>query len=103
VKDDKFDGPIIMKMKRVTAVVLGLFLLLIGSLSSVAGDNWLNLSPRDKERVQRNKDRWERMPPQDKERLREEWKRWEQMPKDRRDRIKQRYDEQQRRDRDRGD
>jgi len=77
---------------------------LMASLSSAAGDNWLNLSPRDKERVQRNKDRWERMPPQDKERMREEWKRWEQMPKDRRDRIKQRYDEQQqRRDRDRGD
>jgi hypothetical protein len=89
-----------VKKQNVAAMVLG-FLLLVGAGSaSAAGDNWLNLTPKEKERVRRNLDRWERLPPQDKERLREEWDRWNKLPQDRRDRIKQRYD-QQRRDRDR--
>jgi len=86
--------------RNITAVVLGLFLMLVATPASAAGDNWPNLSPKEKERVRRNIDRYEKLPPQDKERLREEWDRWKKFPQDRRDRIKQRYDE-QRRDRDR--
>lgn len=89
-----------VKKQTVAAVVLGFFLVAVGGAASAAGDNWLNLTPKEKERVRRNIDRWERLPPQDKERLREEWDRWKKLPPDRRDRIKQRYDE-QRRERDR--
>lgn len=61
-----------------------------------ADDNWRNLSPREKERVQRNYQRWQSLPPQDKEHLREEWNRYRSLPKEQQERIKQRYNDQRR-------
>jgi hypothetical protein len=91
-----------MKMRKTTAWVLGLFLLLAAGPAAAANDDWRNLSPREKDRIRRNYQRWENLPSQDKEHLREEWNRWQRLPQDRRDRLKQRYDEQRgNRDRDR--
>jgi len=60
------------------------------------GDNWRNLSPREKDNVLRNYQRWQNLPPSDKEHLREEWNHWQALPQDRRDQLKQRYEEQRR-------
>ena len=91
----------LVKKRNITALVFGLFLMATAVPAWGAEDNWLHLTPQEKDRVRRNIDRWEKLPPQDKERLREEWDRWKKFPQDRRDRIKQRYDEQRRsRDRD---
>jgi hypothetical protein len=92
-----------MKARHITAIVLGSFLLLTADLTLAAGDDWRNLSPKDREKVRQNIDRWEKLPPRDKDRVREARKYWDGLPKDQRDQIRQRYDEQRRRDRDRGD
>jgi Protein of unknown function (DUF3106) len=92
-----------MKARHITAIVLGSFLLLTAELTLAAGDDWRNLSPKDRERVRENIDRWQKLPPRDKDRVREARKYWDGLPKDQRDQIRQRYDEQRRRDRDRGD
>ena len=79
---------------------MALGLLLLQPLSSWAldgGDNWRNLSPKERENVQKNYRRWQNLPPQDKEHLREEWDRWQNLPKDRRDQLKNRYDDLRRR------
>jgi hypothetical protein len=92
-----------MKSRNVTAILLGTFLLLSAERTLAAGDDWRNLSPKDRERVRENIDRWQKLPPRDKDRVREARKYWDGLPKDQRDQIRQRYDEQRRRDRDRGD
>jgi len=85
-----------MKTRHIAAFVFGISLLSIAGPALALQDNWVNLAPKEKERVLRNYDRWRNLPPQDKERLREEFDRWKQLPKDRRERIKQRWDEQRR-------
>jgi Protein of unknown function (DUF3106) len=92
-----------MKARDITAIILGSFLLLTVELTLAAGDDWRNLSPKERERVRQNIDRWEKLPPRDKDRVRDARKYYEGLPKDQRDQIRQRYDEQRRRDRDRGD
>jgi hypothetical protein len=70
-----------------------LLLLLPASVQALdGGDNWRQLSPKERENVLRNYQRWQNLPPKDKEHLREEWKHWESLPQDRRDRLRQRYD-----------
>jgi len=69
--------------------------LLVGSLAGAA--DWRNLSPKDKERIQRNYQHWQTLPPQDKKHLREEWDRYQRLPPDERERIKQRYEADSRR------
>ena len=61
------------------------------------GDNWRNLSPREKDNIQRNYQRWQNLPSRDKEHLREEWNHWQNLPQDRRDQLKRRYEDQRRR------
>jgi hypothetical protein len=76
---------------------------LIGLLvaSSLAGAaEWRNLTPKEKDKIQRNYQRWEKLPPQDKNHLREEWDRYQRLPPDERERIKQRYNDQRRRQHD---
>ncbi|MGH7888501.1 MAG: DUF3106 domain-containing protein, partial [Candidatus Binatia bacterium] len=54
--------------------------------SSLAGAaDWRNLTPKEKDRVQRNYQRWEKLPPQDKNHLREEWDRYQRLPPDERE------------------
>jgi hypothetical protein len=62
-----------------------------------SGDNWRNLSPKEKDNIQRNYQRWQNLPPRDKEHLREEWDRWQNLPPNRRDQLKRRYEEQRHR------
>lgn len=69
--------------------------LAAGSLASAA--DWRNLTPKEKDRIQRNYQRWEKLPPQDKDHLRDEWSRYQRLPQDEREKIKQRYDEERRR------
>lgn len=78
------------------ALVFGLSLPLLAERAIGAGDNWRNLSPGEKERVQRNYQRWKSLPPKDKEHLREEWDRYQRLPKDQQDRLKRRYNDQRR-------
>ena len=88
-------------MKRIVVSIFFSALLLspLAGWAANSGDNWRNLSPKEKDKVLRNYQRWQNLPPQDKEHLREEWDRWQRLPQDRRDRLKQRYEEQrQRRD-----
>jgi hypothetical protein len=61
------------------------------------GDNWRNLSPKEKDNVLRNYQRWQNLPPRDKEHLREEWNHWQNLPQDRRDQLKRRYEDQRHR------
>jgi hypothetical protein len=72
----------------------------LAASSSVDAADWRNLTPKEKDRIQRNYQRWEKMPPQDKKHLREEWDRYQRLPPDERDRIKQRYDADTRRQKD---
>ncbi len=65
--------------------------LLASSLWAGAAD-WRDLTPREKDKIQRNYQRWERLPPQDKNNLRKEWERYQRLPPDERERIKQRYE-----------
>ena len=85
-----------MKTRNSLVLVFALLLPLIAGRASAADDNWRNLSPKEKDRVQRNYQRWQTLPPRDKEHLREEWNRWQTLPQDQRDRLKQRYDDQRR-------
>ncbi|HTN69889.1 MAG TPA: DUF3106 domain-containing protein [Methylomirabilota bacterium] len=87
-------------MLRRSLSSFALLLVLLVPLSSWArdnGDNWRNLSPKEKDNVLRNYQRWQNLPSPDKEHLREEWNRWQNLPQDRRDQLKQRYEEQRRR------
>jgi hypothetical protein len=63
-------------------------------------DNWRNLTPKEKENIQRNYQRWQNLPPKDKEHLREEWNRWRNLPQDKRDQLRRRYDDLQKSPRD---
>lgn len=65
-----------------------------------AADSWRNLTPREKENVQRNYQRWQSLPPKDKERLREQWDHWRSLPQDKRERLRRRYDDLQKPPRD---
>ena len=85
-----------MKTRIMKLAALGLFLSMVAAPVLAASDNWRKLSPKEKDKVQRNYERWQNLPPQDKEHLREEWNRWQSLPQDRRDRLKQRYDDQRR-------
>lgn len=85
-----------MKTRNSLVLVFALCLPLIAGRVLAADDNWRNLSPKEKDRVQRNYQRWQNLPPRDKEHLREEWNRWQNLPQDQRDRLKQRYDDQRR-------
>ena len=72
---------------------------LVGSMAaaSLAGAaEWRNLSPKEKDKIQRNYQRWEKLPPQDKNHLREEWDRFQRLPPDERERIKQRFNDNRR-------
>jgi uncharacterized protein DUF3106 len=92
-----------MKKRKNIIWALGLLVWLAAGNASAADNDWRNLSPKEKDRIQRNYQRWQNLPSQDKEHLREEWNRWQRLPQDRRDRLKQRYDEQRNdRGRDRG-
>ena len=85
-----------MKTRTILALVFGLLMPLIAERAIGAENSWRNLSPREKDRVQRNYQRWKSLPPQDKEHLREEWNRYQRLPKDQQDRLKQRYNDQRR-------
>jgi Protein of unknown function (DUF3106) len=92
-----------IQMKQMKRVVVSILFsaLLLSSLSGWAasnGENWRNLSPKEKDKVLRNYQRWQNLPPRDKEHLREEWDRWQRLPQDRRERLKRRYEERERRD-----
>jgi hypothetical protein len=86
-----------MKIPNISAWALGLFLLLAAHSAFGAAADWRNLSPKEKDRIQRNYQRWEKLPPQDKDHLRDEWHRYQRLPQDERERIKQRYDDDRRR------
>jgi hypothetical protein len=84
--------------KTGAAFALGFFLLQPAASSARdAGDNWRNLSPKDRENIQRNYQHWQNLPPKDKEHLREEWNRWQSLPQDRRDQLRDRYEDMRRR------
>lgn len=83
-------------MKPSLILIVALCVPLFTGNVSAADDNWRNLSPREKDRVQRNYQRWQNLPPRDKEHLREEWNRWQNLPQDQRERLKQRFDDQRR-------
>jgi hypothetical protein len=85
-----------MKKLIFLTLVLGLALPLLAGRAIGAEDSWRNLSPREKERVQRNYQRWKNLPPRDKEHLREEWNRYQRLPKDQQERLKQRFYDQRR-------
>jgi Protein of unknown function (DUF3106) len=91
-----------MKARKITAIVLGSFLLLTAEFT-FAADYGRNLSPKERERLLDNMKRWDKLPPRDKDRVRDARKYYEGLPKDQRDQIRQRYDDQRRRDRDRGE
>jgi Protein of unknown function (DUF3106) len=89
-----------ISMFKKISVVLSLCLFLLQPHSGWAadgGDNWRNLSPKERENIQRNYRRWQSLPPRDKEYLREEWNRWQNLPQDRRDQLKNRYEDMRRR------
>jgi len=83
-----------MLKRNLTAFVFCLLLLHpVASWALDSGENWRNLSPRERENVIRNYQRWQHLSPRDKEHLREEWNRWQSLPQDRRDKLRRRYDE----------
>jgi hypothetical protein len=86
-----------MKVRTISAWALGLFLLLAAHSAFAAAADWRNLTPKEKDRIQRNYQHWEKLPPQDKDHLRDEWNRYQRLPQDEREKIKQRYDENRRR------
>jgi hypothetical protein len=86
-----------MKTFTVKAWVIYFLFCLVTNLSLAGAADWRSLSPKEKDKIQRNYQRWEKLPPQDKEHLREEWDRWQRLPQDERDRLRQRYDDQRRR------
>lgn len=85
-----------MKRTFISMVFCSFLLSPFVSLALERGDSWRNLSPKEKDKIQRNYQRWETLPPQNKEHLREEWDRWQRLPPDRRDKLKKRYEEQRR-------
>jgi hypothetical protein len=85
-----------MKTRITLALSFALALPWLTQSAIGADDRWRNLSPKEKDRVQRNYQRWKNMPPQDKEHLREEWNRYQRLPKDQQDRLRQRYNDQHR-------
>jgi hypothetical protein len=85
-----------MKMYPFSAWALGFFLLLAAGPGAASAADWQHLSPKEKDKIQRNYQRWEKLAPQDKEHLRDQWNRWQRLPQDERDRLRQRYDEQRR-------
>jgi hypothetical protein len=86
------------EMKILGAKVWFFLLFLSLAVSSLAGAaDWRNLTPKEKDKIQRNYQRWEKLPPQDKNHLRDEWDRYQRLPSDERERIKQRYDADRRR------
>jgi hypothetical protein len=85
-----------MKTRIVLVLVFGLLLPQLAAQAMGADDRWRNLSPKEKDRVQRNYDRWKGLPPQDKEHLREKWNQYQRLPKDQQDRLRQRYNDQRR-------
>ncbi len=85
-------------MKIFGAKVWLLYFFWLLAISPLAGAaDWRNLTPKEKEKIQRNYQRWEKLPPQDKNHLREEWDRYQRLPPDERDRLRQRYDDRRRR------
>jgi hypothetical protein len=86
--------------KAGATLVLGLFLLQpVSAWARDGSDTWRNLSPRERENIQRNYQHWQNLAPKDKEHLREEWNRWQNLPQDRRDQLKNRYEDLRRRQR----
>jgi Protein of unknown function (DUF3106) len=85
-----------LKRSLSSLALLAVLLMSLPSWARDGGDNWRNLSPKEKENVQRNYQRWQNLPPPDKEHLREEWDRWQNLPQDRRDQLKRRYEDQRR-------
>ena len=65
---------------------------LLASSIGVGAADWGRLTPKEKDRIQRNYQRWQRLAPQDKNHLREEWERYQRLPPAERERIKERYD-----------
>ena len=86
-----------MKTLTVKAWVLFFLWSLVTTPLLAGAADWHNLSPKEKDKIQRNYQRWEKLPPREKEHLREEWDRWQRLPQDERDRLRQRYDDQRRR------
>ena len=86
-----------MKISILVAWVLGLLLLFAAHSALAAAADWRHLTPKEKDRIQRNYQHWEKLPPQDKDHLRDEWQRYQRLPQDERERIKQRYDDDRRR------
>jgi hypothetical protein len=96
----KPEGKITIKMcKRAgAALILGLFLLQpISGWAFADEESWRNLSPKERENIQRNYRHWQNLAPKDKEHLREEWDRWQNLPQDRRDQLRDRYEDLRRR------
>jgi uncharacterized protein DUF3106 len=75
-----------------TKILILCFCWSLATGSWVGAAEWRNLTPKEKDKIQRNYQRWEKLPPQDKNHLREEWDRYQRLPSDERERIKQRYD-----------
>ncbi len=75
------------------AVLALIFLLPSWTWALDGGNNWGNLSPKEREDVLRNYQRWQSLPPKDKEYLREEWDHWRSLPQDQRDKLRKRYDQ----------
>ena len=88
-----------MKILRGEISLACLIGLLVAS-APVGAAEWRNLTPKEKDKIQRNYQRWEKLPPRDKDHLREEWDRYQRLPPDERERIKQRYYDQRRRQQD---
>ncbi len=85
----------IRRVKQIAGIAVFSLLFLLPSLTWAldGGDNWRNLSPKERENVLRNYQRWQRLPPKDKEYLREEWDHWRSLPPDQQDRLRKRYDQ----------
>jgi uncharacterized protein DUF3106 len=84
-----------LRVKQIigVAVLALVFLFPAWSWALDGGDNWGNLSPKDRENVLRNYQRWQSLPPKDKEYLREEWNHWRSLPPDQREKLRKRYDQ----------
>ena len=83
-----------MLKRTLSATVLcSLLSLPVAGWALDGADSWRNLTPKEKENVQRNYQRWQNLPPKDKERLREDWNRWQNLPQDRRDKLRRQYND----------
>ena len=91
------------KMLKRTLIVCGICGILWSPLAAWALDGnetWRDLSPKEREHIQRNYRRWQNLSPRDKEHLRDEWDRWQNLPRNRRDQLKRRYEDLHRRNSD---